>query len=289
MCSGCWGPTAPARRRSCESSWTSSVPTPGASRSSASRSAGSTSIVSATSRRSGASIRKQNVLDVMTYFGALKGLPRAEARKRARLWLDRIELPHVAAWRVERLSKGMRQKVQIASTLLADPELCVLDEPSTGLDPLNVRLVADLIREREAQRPHDDSLDASDEPGRIALRSRGPDRPRGAHGLRRGERGPQTLLAPRSARPARGSPARSSPASRRSEREGDSTLASPARCGDTIPRRCWLDARGRRGAGGPVRDGARAHGGHLRARRAGEGAHERCGGRSGTIATFEFL
>ena len=91
---------------------------------------------------------KQKVLDVMTYFGALKGLHRAEARKRARLWLDRIELPHVAGWRVERLSKGMGQKVQIAATLLSDPELCVLDEPSTGLDPLNVRLVADLIRER---------------------------------------------------------------------------------------------------------------------------------------------
>jgi len=91
---------------------------------------------------------KQSVLDVMTYFGALKGLPRAEARKRARSWLERIELPHVAGWRVERLSKGMGQKVQIASTLLAEPELCVLDEPSTGLDPLNVRLVADLIRER---------------------------------------------------------------------------------------------------------------------------------------------
>jgi ABC-2 type transport system ATP-binding protein len=91
---------------------------------------------------------KQKVLDVMTYFGALKGLDRAEARKRARLWLERIELPHVAGWRVERLSKGMGQKVQIAATLLADPELCVLDEPSTGLDPLNVRLVSELIRER---------------------------------------------------------------------------------------------------------------------------------------------
>jgi ABC-2 type transport system ATP-binding protein len=92
---------------------------------------------------------KQPVLRVMSYFGALKGLTRAEARKRSLLWLERIGLPHVASWRVERLSKGMSQKVQIAATLLAEPELVVLDEPSTGLDPVNVRLVEDLIRERK--------------------------------------------------------------------------------------------------------------------------------------------
>ena len=89
-----------------------------------------------------------NVLDVMTYFGTLKGLPRADARKRAAEWLERVELPHVAHWKVDRLSKGMSQKVQIASVLLSDPELCVLDEPTTGLDPVNVRLVQDLLLER---------------------------------------------------------------------------------------------------------------------------------------------
>lgn len=91
---------------------------------------------------------KQPVLRVMTYFGSLKGLDRAEARKRSRQWLERIGLSEVASWRVERLSKGMSQKVQIASTLLSEPELCVLDEPSSGLDPLNVRLVEELILER---------------------------------------------------------------------------------------------------------------------------------------------
>ena len=54
----------------------------------------------------------------------------------------------MASWRVDRLSKGMSQKVQIAGALLADPELCVLDEPTTGLDPVNVRLVQDLLLER---------------------------------------------------------------------------------------------------------------------------------------------
>jgi ABC-2 type transport system ATP-binding protein len=91
---------------------------------------------------------KMPVIDVMTYFGALKGLSRAEAHRRALVWLEKVELPHVAAWKIERLSKGMSQKVQIAATLLSDPDVCVLDEPTTGLDPVNVRLVQDLLLER---------------------------------------------------------------------------------------------------------------------------------------------
>ena len=94
---------------------------------------------------------KLTVIDVMTYFGTLKGLTRASARKKATDWLERVELPHVAGWKVDRLSKGMSQKVQIASVLLSDPELCVLDEPTTGLDPVNVRLVEDLLLERRHQ------------------------------------------------------------------------------------------------------------------------------------------
>jgi ABC-2 type transport system ATP-binding protein len=91
---------------------------------------------------------KLTVVDVMMYFGALKGLTRPEARRRAIEWLTRVELPHVASWKIDRLSKGMSQKVQIAAVLLSDPELCVLDEPTTGLDPVNVRLVQDLLVER---------------------------------------------------------------------------------------------------------------------------------------------
>jgi ABC-2 type transport system ATP-binding protein len=89
-----------------------------------------------------------SVLDVLTYFGALKSLSRAEARRRALEWLRRVELAQVATWKVDRLSKGMSQKVQIAGVLMCDPELCILDEPTTGLDPVNVRLVQDLLIER---------------------------------------------------------------------------------------------------------------------------------------------
>lgn len=92
--------------------------------------------------------RKQKVLDVLTYFGGLQGLTRTEARNRSLQWLERVGLPEVANWRVERLSRGMSQKVQIVSTLLPNPELCVLDEPFSGLDPINIRLVEDLIGER---------------------------------------------------------------------------------------------------------------------------------------------
>jgi ABC-2 type transport system ATP-binding protein len=91
---------------------------------------------------------KLAVLDVMTYFGALKGLTRAEARHRSLAWLEKVELPQVANWKVDRLSKGMSQKVQIAAILLSDPEVCVLDEPTTGLDPVNVQIVQDLLLER---------------------------------------------------------------------------------------------------------------------------------------------
>jgi ABC-2 type transport system ATP-binding protein len=91
---------------------------------------------------------KLTVIDVMTYFGTLKGLTRSEARRLAGEWLERVELPHVGSWKVDRLSKGMSQKVQFAAVLMSNPELCVLDEPTTGLDPVNVRLVQELLLAR---------------------------------------------------------------------------------------------------------------------------------------------
>ncbi|MBW2465157.1 MAG: ATP-binding cassette domain-containing protein, partial [Deltaproteobacteria bacterium] len=92
--------------------------------------------------------QRQRVIDVMAYFAQLKGLSRVEALRRAGLWLEKVGLAGHERDRVDRLSKGMGQKVQIASTLLPEPDLCVLDEPFSGLDPVNVQLVKDLIVER---------------------------------------------------------------------------------------------------------------------------------------------
>jgi ABC-2 type transport system ATP-binding protein len=93
---------------------------------------------------------KHKVIDVLTYFGALKGLSRKESRSRSLQWLGKVGLPETARWKVSQLSKGMSQKVQIAGTLLSEPDLCLLDEPFAGLDPVNVRLVHDLITQRKA-------------------------------------------------------------------------------------------------------------------------------------------
>ena len=94
--------------------------------------------------------RRAKVRELLVYLGTLKGLGREQARAAADHWLERVGLFDVANQRVESLSKGMTQKVQIAACLMTDPELCVLDEPFSGLDPVNVALVTELIEERRA-------------------------------------------------------------------------------------------------------------------------------------------
>ncbi len=94
--------------------------------------------------------RRAKVRGLLEYLGRLKGMARAEAKNAAGRWLERVGLGRVADQRVESLSKGMTQKVQIAACLMSEPELCVLDEPFSGLDPVNVALVTELIEERRA-------------------------------------------------------------------------------------------------------------------------------------------
>jgi ABC-2 type transport system ATP-binding protein len=94
--------------------------------------------------------RRARVRELLEYLGRLKGLKRSEARKATDHWLERVGLGDAAGQRVESLSKGMTQKVQIAGCLMTDPDLCILDEPFSGLDPLNVALVTGLIEERRA-------------------------------------------------------------------------------------------------------------------------------------------
>lgn len=91
--------------------------------------------------------RKEKVDDVLIYFGMLKGLERGVARRRAGEWLQRLGLAGVGRRRVDTLSKGMQQQVQIAATFLHDPAVLVLDEPFAGLDPINTVMIKDLLRE----------------------------------------------------------------------------------------------------------------------------------------------
>lgn len=91
--------------------------------------------------------KKRKVMDVMIYFAALKGLDRKRAKERASEMLERFELTDWAGKKIEDLSKGMSQKIQIATCVLHDPDIVVLDEPFSGLDPVNVRIVRDTILE----------------------------------------------------------------------------------------------------------------------------------------------
>ena len=94
--------------------------------------------------------RKESVINAMTYFGQLKGMPAAQARRAAGAYLERVGLADKAKTRLDKLSGGQQQKVQLGVTLMNDPELLILDEPTKGFDPVNRRLLMDLVEERRA-------------------------------------------------------------------------------------------------------------------------------------------
>jgi ABC-2 type transport system ATP-binding protein len=81
------------------------------------------------------------VLDQLVFFGQLHGLPAEEARRRALDWANRMEIADAVYKKTGELSKGMQQKIQLIATLLHDPDLIVMDEPFSGLDPVNAVLV----------------------------------------------------------------------------------------------------------------------------------------------------
>lgn len=89
--------------------------------------------------------KKMKTAEIITYFGKLKGMPAATARKRAVEMLERYGLGEWTDKRCEQLSKGMGQKVQVLATLVHDPELVILDEPFSGLDPVNAELMREII------------------------------------------------------------------------------------------------------------------------------------------------
>src|SRR5436309_4277519 len=89
--------------------------------------------------------RKMRVLDVLVFLGEMKGIDRRGARQRAGEWLERLGLAQWRLRRVDELSKGMQQKVQFISTMLHDPDLLILDEPFSGLDPVNTQVMKDTV------------------------------------------------------------------------------------------------------------------------------------------------
>jgi ABC-2 type transport system ATP-binding protein len=91
--------------------------------------------------------RKLKVRELLLYFARLHGVPGKSARAAADRWLERFELASWADAKVEVLSKGMQQKVQIITTILHEPQAVILDEPFSGLDPVNVDLVRDILLE----------------------------------------------------------------------------------------------------------------------------------------------
>jgi ABC-2 type transport system ATP-binding protein len=91
--------------------------------------------------------RKMTVRKTLSYFASLKGVPSRQIRKNVDFWLGQIELAGWADKKVENLSRGMHQKLQFAVTVINDPQLLILDEPFSGLDPINYELLKNILVE----------------------------------------------------------------------------------------------------------------------------------------------
>ena len=88
---------------------------------------------------------KMKVLEVLEFFGELRGVARKEARRRASIWMERLGISDWTKNRVQDLSKGMQQKVQFITAVLHEPELLILDEPWSGLDPINASVLREVV------------------------------------------------------------------------------------------------------------------------------------------------
>lgn len=93
--------------------------------------------------------KKEDVLSVMIYFGRLKGMTRQDARNWSLDYLKRVDLADKARTRLDKLSGGQQQKVQLGVTIMNNPELLILDEPTKGFDPVNRRLLMNIIEENQ--------------------------------------------------------------------------------------------------------------------------------------------
>jgi ABC-2 type transport system ATP-binding protein len=95
--------------------------------------------------------QKMNVLEQLVFMGEIHGLTAAEARKRAESWGQRLDIAHAYGKKTQELSKGMQQKIQFIATLLHEPEFIIMDEPFSGLDPVNARLLEDTLLDLRKQ------------------------------------------------------------------------------------------------------------------------------------------
>ena len=94
---------------------------------------------------------KREILEQMVYLARLRGLSKSQAEKNARKWLDRLQVDADGKKLLETLSKGNQQKVQLASTLVCDPDMVILDEPFSGLDPVNSQILQEVVKELIAE------------------------------------------------------------------------------------------------------------------------------------------
>lgn len=90
---------------------------------------------------------KQKILDQLIYFGELRGLSKKESRENSLYWLEKLGVSEYKDKKLETLSKGNQQKIQIVETLICNPDIIVLDEPFSGLDPVNSQILKDVINE----------------------------------------------------------------------------------------------------------------------------------------------
>jgi ABC-2 type transport system ATP-binding protein len=94
--------------------------------------------------------RRMRAKDFLAYMATLKGVPARGLQRRIEGWLERLQLPDVGRKRCQELSKGQQQKIQFIASVIHEPELLILDEPFSGLDPVNARLLNRLIHEIHA-------------------------------------------------------------------------------------------------------------------------------------------
>ena len=94
---------------------------------------------------------KKKVTEQIVYLAQLRGIPYKIAKESTKIWLEKLGIEEYANRTLESLSKGNQQKVQLAQTLVCDPEIVILDEPFSGLDPVNAQILKDTVRELISQ------------------------------------------------------------------------------------------------------------------------------------------